>query len=187
VDRCAAAASGRLFAGPLEKSGVRAHCPEESIVPFWRRKREDEWERPEPPADVVLHAIGFVRNEVVKPRPHGWEKFESVVQMLPEHEARLSGISGYSHLILVTYLDVAANAPEKPEKLTLASGNAYGIFATRSQLRPNHLGVSVVELLEHDGSSLRVRGLDAIDGTPVLDVKPYLPEYDSVPGATVPR
>lgn len=135
---------------------------------------------------MLLRAVAFVRNEVVKPRPHGWEKVESTLEFLPEHEARLAGIEGYSHVIVVTYLDVAEGAPEKPETLTLASGNAYGIFATRSQLRPNHLGVSVVALLAHEGSVLRVRGLDAIDGTPVLDVKPYLAEYDSVQGARTP-
>ena len=130
--------------------------------------------------------MAFVRNDVVKPRPHGWEKIESRLEFLPEHEPRLKGIDAYSHLIVVTYLDIAADAPDKPERLTVASGNAYGIFATRSQLRPNHLGVSVVESLGHEGGVLRVRGLDAIDGTPVLDVKPYLPEYDSVPEARIP-
>lgn len=153
---------------------------------FWRRRRE-EWLRSEPPAEVVLAAVGFVRNDVVKPRPHGWEGVESRIEFLAEHEARLEGIEGYSHVVVVTYLDVAADAPEKPFRLTLASGNSYGIFATRSQLRPNHLGVSAVALLGRNGPALRVRDLDAIDGTPVLDVKPYLPEYDSHPGATVPR
>jgi tRNA-Thr(GGU) m(6)t(6)A37 methyltransferase TsaA len=155
-------------------------------MPFWRRKQAD-WERPEPPAEVTLVAVARVRNEVTKPRPHGWEKVESTLEFLPEHEARLEGIEAYSHLIVVTYLDVAADAPEKPERLTLASGNAYGIFATRSQLRPNHLGVSVVALLSREGAELRVRGLDAIEGTPVLDVKPYLPEYDAVTDARIPR
>jgi tRNA-Thr(GGU) m(6)t(6)A37 methyltransferase TsaA len=61
-----------------------------------------------------------------------------------------------------------------------------GIFATRTQLRPNPIGVSVVPLLARKGNVLRVRGLDAIDGTPVLDVKPYIPHYDSVPQATIP-
>jgi tRNA-Thr(GGU) m(6)t(6)A37 methyltransferase TsaA len=106
--------------------------------------------------------------------------------MLPAHAARLQGIDAYSHLLVVVYLDVAEGAPGKPQTLTLASGHTYGIFATRSQLRPNHLGVSVVELLSLEGTSLRVRGLDAIDGTPVLDLKPYLPEYDAVPTARVP-
>ncbi|MBI5948635.1 MAG: tRNA (N6-threonylcarbamoyladenosine(37)-N6)-methyltransferase TrmO [Chloroflexi bacterium] len=151
----------------------------------WRR-RTPAFERPEPPRSVTLEAVGFVRNAVAKPRPRGWENVESVIEMLPEHEARMRGIDGYSHLLVVFYMDVAEGAPEKPETLKLASGNTYGIFATRSQLRPNHLGVSAVELLAVEGTRLRVRGLDAIDGTPVLDIKPYLPEYDAVPGARVP-
>ena len=153
---------------------------------FWRRKKE-EWERPEAPSEVTLRAIGFVRNEVAKPRPHGWEKVVSRIEFGAEHETKLEGIEAYSHVIVVTYLDVAEGAPEKPEILTLASGNTYGILATRSQLRPNHLGVSVVELIGHEGAELTVRGLDAIDGTAVLDVKPYLPVYDSVAGARIPR
>lgn len=151
---------------------------------FWRR-RQEEWIRPEPPVAITLHALGYVRNEVVKPRPHGWEKVESVIEVLAEHEARLEGIEGYSHLLVVTYLDVAEGAPEKPEQLTLASGQTYGILATRSQLRPNHLGVSAVQLLAHQGAVLRVKGLDAINGTPVLDIKPYLPEYDALPAARI--
>ncbi len=135
---------------------------------------------------VALVPIGHVRNELSKPRPHGWERVESEIVLLPEHEARLSGIERYSHLIVVFWMDLATGAAEKPETLTLASGNTYGILATRSQLRPNHLGVSAVALLGREGAVLRVRGLDAIDATPVLDLKPYLPEYDSVPNATVP-
>jgi len=83
-------------------------------------------------------------------------------------------------------MDLAAGAPDKPESLRLASGRTAGILATRSQLRPNHLGVSAVRLLGVDGGTITVRGLDAIDGTPVLDVKPYLPEYDSHSDATIP-
>jgi tRNA-Thr(GGU) m(6)t(6)A37 methyltransferase TsaA len=150
------------------------------------RKRKLPFERPEPPADLTAVAVATVRNEVREPRPRGWEKVESRIEFLPEHEARLEGLDQYSHIIVVFYMDLAADAPEKPERLMLASGNTYGIFATRSQLRPNHLGVSVVPVLGLEGSVLRVRGLDAIDGTPVLDVKPYLPEYDSVPRARIP-
>ena len=152
---------------------------------FWRRK-QDAWQRPPAPSEITLTAIGFVRNAVVKPQPHGWQKLESTLELLPEHAARLEGIEAYSHLIVVCYLDVAANSPEKPKRLTLASGNTYGIFATRSQLRPNHLGVSIVELQSHEEARLSVRGLDAIDGTPILDIKPYLPEYDAVQEARIP-
>src|SRR5690606_19711959 len=99
------------------------------------------------------------------------------ITVLPQHAPRLAALDGYSHVIVVFYMDLAEAAPEKPETLTLASGNTYGVFATRSQLRPNHLGVSAVQLIGVDGADLRVKGLDAIDGTPVLDIKPYLPDY----------
>jgi tRNA-Thr(GGU) m(6)t(6)A37 methyltransferase TsaA len=127
-----------------------------------------------------------VRNAVTKPRPKGWERVESSIELLPEHAGRLQGLEGFSHLLVVFYMDLAANVPEKPDTLRLESGNDYGIFATRSQLRPNHLGVSAVALLAVDGTVVRVRGLDAIDGTPVLDIKPYLPEYDAHPKARIP-
>jgi len=110
----------------------------------------------------------------------------SRIELLGEHAPRLKGIEAYSHVIVVFYLDLAEDAPEKPESLKLASGNEYGVFATRSQLRPNHLGVSAVRLLAREGTTLRVRGLDAIEGTPVLDVKPYLPEYDAFAEAKIP-
>ncbi|MCO5201854.1 MAG: SAM-dependent methyltransferase [Chloroflexi bacterium] len=152
---------------------------------FWRKKRDD-WVRPEPPARVTLEAIGYVRNDVKKPRPRGWEQVESTIQMLPEHEARLQGIEHYSHIVVVLYLDIAEGAPDKPAQLTLESGRTYGIFATRSQLRPNHLGVTPVPLLARDGMALKVRGLDAVDGTPVLDIKPYLPAYDAIEDARIP-
>jgi tRNA-Thr(GGU) m(6)t(6)A37 methyltransferase TsaA len=152
---------------------------------FWKRKPAP-FERPLAPAEVTLRPIGYVRNDVAKPRPHGWEKVESGIELLPEHVAKVAGLDAYSHLIVVFYMDLAESAPEKPETLTLSSGKTYGTLATRSQLRPNHLGVTVVALLGLEGATLRVRGLDAIDGTPVLDIKPYLPEYDSLPGARIP-
>ncbi|MCH8950422.1 MAG: SAM-dependent methyltransferase, partial [Chloroflexi bacterium] len=62
----------------------------------------------------------------------------------------------------------------------------HGILATRSQLRPNPLGVAVVPLVRRRRNILRVMGLDAIDGTPILDIKPYLPRYDSAPEAQIP-
>jgi tRNA-Thr(GGU) m(6)t(6)A37 methyltransferase TsaA len=148
----------------------------------WRRKHQHR----EPVlGPVVLAPIGHVRNDVPRPRPRGWETVESEIVVLAEHEPLLAGMEGYSHVVVVFWMDVAAHAPEKPATLTLESGNTYGILATRSQLRPNHLGVSAVALVGREGPTLRVRGLDAIDGTPVLDIKPYLPEYDSIAGATI--
>ncbi len=152
----------------------------------WPWKREGKHREPVL-GPVTLVPIGYVRNSVWTPRPRGWAKVESEIVLLPEHEAKLAGIEGYSHVLVTFWIDLAPGAPEKPETLTLASGNTYGILATRSQLRPNHLGVSAVPLLGRDGAVLRVLGLDAIDGTPVLDIKPYLAEYDAIPGASIPE
>ena len=143
------------------------------------------FERPDPPEQVTLEAIGFVRNDVAKPRPHGWDSVESRIEVRAEHAGRLRGLDEYSHVLVVSYLDLAAEAPEKPSTLPV-EGVETGILATRSQLRPNHLGVAAVPLLAVEGTVLRVRGLDAIDGTPVLDLKPYLPRYDAHPDATIP-
>lgn len=111
---------------------------------------------------------------------------ESRIELLAEFAPLLEGLGAFSHVLVVTYLDLCEQAPEKPSHLPGASGRRYGILATRSQLRPNHLGVSAVPLLSVVGASLTVRGLDAIDGTPVLDIKPYLPEYDAYPAARIP-
>jgi len=146
-----------------------------------------KFERPTPPERIALEAIGHVHNDVAKPRPKEWDDIESAIELLPEHRYRLEGLGKYSHVIVVFYMDLAPGAPDKPEQVTLESGNLYGILATRSQLRPNHLGVSAVPLRGLEGRSILVTGLDAIDGTPVLDVKPYLPDYDAFPEATVPQ
>ena len=151
---------------------------------FW--KKDEPFTRPMPPARVSLSAIGFVRNTVSKPRPKGWEGVESMIELLPEHLPRARGLDRYSHVLVVFYLDLAEDAPEQPAETVLPSGRKVGVFASRSQLRPNHLGVSAVGLLSVEGRSVRVLGLDAIDGTPVLDIKPYLPEYDAHPSATIP-
>lgn len=155
---------------------------------LWERLRNrfQAFERREPPASVTLHAIGNVRNRVAKPRPHGWERVESRIELLPQHAAKVYGLDRYSHVLVVFYADLAADAPHKPDCVTLPSGNAAGILATRSQLRPNHLGVSAVRLLRVEGPNISVLGLDAIDGTPVLDIKPYLPAYDAIPEARIP-
>lgn len=150
-------------------------------------KRRKPFDRPAPPASVSLQAVGYVRNDVAKPRPRGWEKVLSRIELQPGMGNRIRGLDGYSHAIVVFYMDLAENAPEMPETMTLESGRTYGIFATRSQLRPNHLGVSVVPITGCEDGQVTVRGLDAINGTPVLDIKPYLPDYDARPSATIPR
>jgi len=97
---------------------------------------------------------------------------EGVLKILPELEPGLTDIEGFSHLIVLWEFDRA----EGFELLgTPPSDNRpHGVFATRSPRRPNPLGLTVVELLRREGADLHVRGVDMLDGTPILDIKPYL-------------
>ena len=97
---------------------------------------------------------------------------EGRLDILPPYEAGLTDIEGFSHLIVLWVFDRAGGF----ELLgTPPSDNRpHGVFATRSPRRPNPIGFTVVELLRRDGSRLHVRGVDMLDGTPSLDLKPYL-------------
>jgi tRNA-Thr(GGU) m(6)t(6)A37 methyltransferase TsaA len=95
------------------------------------------------------------------------------IEVLPEFEAGLADIDGFSHLFVlwefdrVAGFDLIATPPADQNR-------PHGVFATRSPRRPNPIGLTVVELLGRDGPRLHVRGVDMLDGTPVLDIKPYL-------------
>lgn len=97
---------------------------------------------------------------------------EGVIEILPAFAAGLTDIEGFSHLFVlwvfdrVNGFDLTARPP--------FDARPHGVFATRSPQRPNPIGLTVVELLRRDGSALHVRGVDMLDGTPILDLKPYM-------------
>lgn len=97
---------------------------------------------------------------------------EGVLKILPAFELGLTDIEGYSHLIVlwafdrVDGFDLMASPP--------SDNRPHGVFSTRSPRRPNPIGLTVVELMRRDGGSLHVSGVDMLDGTPILDIKPYL-------------
>lgn len=97
---------------------------------------------------------------------------EGVLEIAPALEAGLADIEGFSHLYVLWVFDRV-----KGVELTAwppADDRPHGVFATRSPQRPNPIGLTVVELLGRDGCRLRVAGVDMLDGTPILDIKPYL-------------
>ncbi len=98
---------------------------------------------------------------------------EGTIELLREFEAGLTDIEGYSHLYVLWEFDRAQGFDLIAHPPT-DGGRPHGVFSTRSPRRPNPIGLTVVELIGRDGPSLRVRGLDMLDGTPVLDLKPYL-------------
>lgn len=126
---------------------------------------------------ISFRPIGFVSSPYADkaeiPRGLGAEhKAEGVLRILPEFELGLKDIEGFSHLIVLWFFDRAGQF----ELLgTPPSDNRpHGVFATRSPYRPNPIGLTTVELLRRDGAALHVRGIDMLDETPILDIKPYL-------------
>lgn len=143
--------------------------------------------------DVVLHPIGVVRNNVKESQPPGfdWSSVTSRIMIRPELADALLGLETYSHLNVLFWphlipADVIGSKhrlhprddPQNP---------LQGILATRSQIRFNPILVTAVPLLAVKRNTVTVGGLDAVDGTPVLDIKPYVPHFDSVPDARVPE
>jgi tRNA-Thr(GGU) m(6)t(6)A37 methyltransferase TsaA len=119
-----------------------------------------------------------------------WRGVRSSVVLRPDLEAALLGLSEYSHVIVVGWLHEIPTElrgrsqayPAGDQRLPL-----QGALALRGGARPNPLSVSVCRLRKIDGATLEVENLDLIDGTPVLDVKPYLAYYDAVPKASIPK
>ena len=142
-----------------------------------------------PTEAVPLKPIGIVQNRVRAPRMDGWEDVSSDIIIRRNLTPALDGIEGYSHVVVLFHLHKVSDEERGRTQCHPRGDPRYplqGVFATRTQHRPNPVGVSVVRLIKRRRNVLRVKGLDAIDGTPVLDVKPYIPHYDSVPQATIP-
>ena len=139
---------------------------------------------------MTLKAIGVVRSEV-KETPaerDWWEELVSEIAIDSSLTEALDGLERYSHIIVLYWMHRVAS-DEVPLKVRSKSKKAFppvGIFASRAPHRPNRIGIATVRLLQRQGNKLRVKGLDALDGTPVLDIKPYIPGYDSVDDAEVP-
>ena len=137
---------------------------------------------------IPMRPIGYVRSgystteQVPKGLGAKHDTAEGTLEILAEFEPGLMDIEGFSHLFViwafdrVEGFDLSARPP--------ADDRPHGVFATRSPRRPNPIGLTVVELIARDGVRLRVRGIDMLDGTPILDIKPYL---TSIPAETLRR
>jgi tRNA-Thr(GGU) m(6)t(6)A37 methyltransferase TsaA len=95
----------------------------------------------------------------------------------------LKDLDGVSHLYLLTFMHGADR--KRLQTVTPHGPEIHGTFATRSPHRPNPIGLNVVELVKIEGRRLHVRGVDCLDGTPVIDIKPYNPDFDVFPRAVV--
>ena len=142
-------------------------------------------------SDIVIHPVGFVRNEMNERVSR--EVYRDVISEIVVNEDLqdcLDGIEHHSHALIVYWLDRTSEEDRKVLKVRPmgdASLPIVGVFATRSPRRPNPIGLETVEVLGRDGNVLRVKGLDALDGSPVLDIKPYTKHHDSAMGVTEPE
>jgi tRNA-Thr(GGU) m(6)t(6)A37 methyltransferase TsaA len=138
---------------------------------------------------INLTPIGFVRNAVTEPKGEDWQTITSEIIVNEDLKEALSGIDEFSHIIVIYWMHRTSPAersvmkvhPKRNQNLPLV-----GVFATRSPARPNPIGIATVKLLECRENVLKVIGLDAIDGTPVLDIKPHIPGADSPTAAKTP-
>ena len=131
---------------------------------------------------VNLRPIGKVVSDRKKPRDDHWDSVESRIELDEDRftPEALAELDSFSHILVVFYMDRV-----RPEKIVSGARHPrnnpdwpkVGIFAQRGKNRPNTLGVTVCRLRELEGLTLRVQGLDAIHGTPVLDIKPWVAEY----------
>ena len=138
-------------------------------------------------AKVEFEVIGFVHNGREDPTDTHWD-IESTIVLDPRFADGLLGLEEYSHAIIVFYMERDDPEPSTMrQRPRLRDDMPYvGVFAARGRMRPNRIGITAVEVLAVEADRVRVRALDALNGTPVLDIKPYVPAIDRR-NATVPE
>lgn len=139
-------------------------------------------------SEIMFKAIGQVKTQASETEIRGEGKnVEAELEIFPEFEAALEGIDGYSHLFVLCYfhklrLDQIGPLQVRPTRLVkrgfkLEDLPVLGVFALDSPTRPNPIGLTLVRLVGRQGRRLKVNGIDFFDGTPILDIKGYRPEY----------
>jgi tRNA-Thr(GGU) m(6)t(6)A37 methyltransferase TsaA len=139
---------------------------------------------------ISLRPIGYARNGRTSTDDSGWGTVETRLELESRFADGLTGLDQFSHLVVVFYMHrdpdgeafTLLRRPRGREDMPL-----LGVFAQRGRLRPNPIGVTTVEIVRVEPGAIVVRGLDAIDGTPLLDLKPYAPVFDRRDAARVPE
>lgn len=139
--------------------------------------------------EIRLKPIGTVRNQEQEIGGRDWSKVVSEIVLDQTLAPGLDGLSEFSHIIVLFWMHRVSDQSRTILKVH-PQGRAelplVGVFTTRSPSRPNPVGIAVVRLLDCRGNTLKVEGLDALDGTPVIDIKPFMPPRDLVGEVRVP-
>ena len=146
--------------------------------------------------DLSVNPVGYVESKYQHfdevPHPNGnkgWNDDISTIVLYPEHAEEISGLDGYSHIIVLYWIHKSGEWKMPEHNHKQHKPDYVKLFATRMPVRPNPIGLSVVKLqdISIDSGRILVKGLDALDKTPVLDIKPYIPDFDSYPEASLPE
>ena len=131
--------------------------------------------------NIIMEPIGYVHNRVHVKKDTAWGEDVSAIVLKEEYCGGLRGLEDFSHAVILCYLDKAHYVREK-HLCRRPQGRedmpVVGIFSQRTKDHPNTIGVTAVQILAVEECTLTVKGLDAMDGTPVLDIKPYYPVFD---------
>jgi tRNA-Thr(GGU) m(6)t(6)A37 methyltransferase TsaA len=136
---------------------------------------------------ILLNPIGYVKTQAVGDEVKDKSRISQII-LRDELVEALDGVDGFSHLFVLFWLHEVSNQQRMTLKVHPRGRMdmpLLGVFATRTNLRPNPIGLTLVELLKVEGNTLTVRGLDAFDGTPILDIKPF-DSWDTAKNARVP-
>lgn len=139
--------------------------------------------------EMNLIPIGFVKNKITEPKRENWESVISEIIINEDLKEALSRIEEFSHIIVIYWMHKVSPSQRSVVKVHPKSDRnlpLVGVLTSRSPARPNPIGITTVKLLDRRDNVLKVIGLDAIDGTPVLDIKPYIPGNDSTTKAKTP-
>jgi tRNA-Thr(GGU) m(6)t(6)A37 methyltransferase TsaA len=131
--------------------------------------------------EIRYKPIGVVRSPHRQPKgtpiqPSGAKGIEGQVEVFPEYAEGLKDLEGFSHIILIYHFHLSKVAPL--EVKPYLDTEAHGVFAMRGPSRPNPIGISAVRLVSIEENILHIQDVDIVDGTPLLDIKPYVPEFD---------
>ncbi len=132
-------------------------------------------------SEIIMHPVGYVHNQVTEKKDTDWGKDVATIILNDEFRGGFTGLCEFSHAIILCCLDKARYIPEKHllrRPRNRADMPLLGIFSQRTKDHPNQIGITTVEILSVSENSITVRGLDALNGTPVLDIKPYFPVFD---------
>jgi len=137
--------------------------------------------------EIIFRPIGVVHSPFKEPagtpiQPAAARETAGVVEILPAYREGLQDLEGFSHLILLYHFHLAGGFALKVKPFL--DDTERGLFATRAPARPNPIGLSIVRLNRVDGLKLHIQDVDILDGTPLLDIKPYVPQFDMRAEAT---